>query len=54
MQTTDVRYPTGGLDKAAKAAVAERLTDVLAKMEGGANTVFCLPCPILRSSVRGG
>jgi phenylpyruvate tautomerase PptA (4-oxalocrotonate tautomerase family) len=38
MPIMDVRYPAGSLDKAAKASLAGRLTDVLIKMEGGANT----------------
>ena len=38
MPIMDVRYPAGSLDKAAKAALAQRLTDVLIRMEGGANT----------------
>jgi len=38
MPIMDVRYPAGGLDKSAKALLAGRLTDVLIKMEGGANT----------------
>ena len=38
MPIMDVRYAAGCLDKATKAALAERLTDVLIKMEGGANT----------------
>jgi phenylpyruvate tautomerase PptA (4-oxalocrotonate tautomerase family) len=38
MPIMEVRYPAGSLDKAAKAALAKRLTDVLIKMEGGANT----------------
>jgi phenylpyruvate tautomerase PptA (4-oxalocrotonate tautomerase family) len=38
MPIMDVRYPKSSLDKAAKAALAERLTDVLIRMEGGANT----------------
>lgn len=38
MPIMDVRYAAGSLDKAAKATLAGRLTDVLIKMEGGANT----------------
>ena len=38
MPIMNVRYAAGCLDKAAKAALAERLTDVLITMEGGANT----------------
>jgi len=38
MPIMDVRYPAGSLDKTAKAALAGTLTDVLIKMEGGANT----------------
>jgi phenylpyruvate tautomerase PptA (4-oxalocrotonate tautomerase family) len=38
MPIMDVRYPAGGLDKAPKASLAARLTDVLIRMEGGANT----------------
>jgi phenylpyruvate tautomerase PptA (4-oxalocrotonate tautomerase family) len=38
MPIIDVRYPQGGLDRTAKATLAQRLTDVLIKMEGGANT----------------
>ena len=38
MPIMDVRYPAGALDKAAKAALAQRLTDDLVAMEGGANT----------------
>ncbi|HEY0234376.1 MAG TPA: tautomerase family protein [Afipia sp.] len=34
----DVRYMAGDLDKASKADLAKRLTDVLIRMEGGANT----------------
>ena len=38
MPIMDVRYAAGALDKAKKAALAQRLTDVLIRMEGGANT----------------
>jgi phenylpyruvate tautomerase PptA (4-oxalocrotonate tautomerase family) len=38
MPIMDVRYPAGRLDKAAKATMAAKLTDVLIRMEGGANT----------------
>ncbi len=38
MPIMDVRYATGSLDIASKAVLAERLTDVLIRMEGGANT----------------
>ncbi|WP_431281757.1 tautomerase family protein [Humitalea sp. 24SJ18S-53] len=38
MPIMDVRYPAGGLDQAAKADLAKRLTDVLIRMEGGAGT----------------
>ena len=38
MPIVDVRCATGALDKAAKASLAERLIEVLIKMEGGANT----------------
>jgi phenylpyruvate tautomerase PptA (4-oxalocrotonate tautomerase family) len=38
MPIMDVRYAAGSLDVAGKAALAERLTDVLVQMEGGANT----------------
>ena len=38
MPIMDVRYAAGSLDKEAKAALAKKLTDVLIKMEGGANT----------------
>lgn len=38
MPIMDVRYAAGTLDAAAKADLAVRLTDVLIKMEGGANT----------------
>jgi phenylpyruvate tautomerase PptA (4-oxalocrotonate tautomerase family) len=38
MPIMDVRYATGSLDAAAKAALAARLTDILIRMEGGANT----------------
>jgi phenylpyruvate tautomerase PptA (4-oxalocrotonate tautomerase family) len=38
MPIMDVRYAAGSLDKAAKADLAARLTDVLIQMEGGANT----------------
>jgi phenylpyruvate tautomerase PptA (4-oxalocrotonate tautomerase family) len=38
MPIMDVRYPAGRLDKAAKATLAAKLTDVLIRMEGGANT----------------
>jgi phenylpyruvate tautomerase PptA (4-oxalocrotonate tautomerase family) len=39
MPIMDVRYTTGSLNAATKAILAERLTDVLIQMEGGANTV---------------
>jgi phenylpyruvate tautomerase PptA (4-oxalocrotonate tautomerase family) len=38
MPIMDVRYATGSLNAATKAALARRLTDVLIQMEGGANT----------------
>jgi phenylpyruvate tautomerase PptA (4-oxalocrotonate tautomerase family) len=38
MPIMDVRYPAGRLDKTTKATMAAKLTDVLIKMEGGANT----------------
>jgi phenylpyruvate tautomerase PptA (4-oxalocrotonate tautomerase family) len=38
MPIMDVRYAAGGLDKTAKATMAAKLTDVLIRMEGGANT----------------
>ncbi len=38
MPIMDVRYAAGALDKPKKAALAQRLTEVLIKMEGGANT----------------
>lgn len=38
MPIMDVRYAAGALDKEAKAALAQKLTDVLIRMEGGANT----------------
>jgi phenylpyruvate tautomerase PptA (4-oxalocrotonate tautomerase family) len=38
MPIMDVRYPAGGLDKTTKATMAEKLTDVMIRMEGGANT----------------
>ena len=38
MPIMDVRYALGSLDKATKAALAARLTDLLIQMEGGANT----------------
>ena len=38
MPIMDVRCAAGRLDKAAKAKLAARLTDVLIRMEGGANT----------------
>lgn len=38
MPIMDVRYAAGRLDKAQKTALAQRLTDVLIRMEGGANT----------------
>ena len=38
MPIMDVRYATGSLNTASKAVLAERLTDVLVQMEGGANT----------------
>jgi phenylpyruvate tautomerase PptA (4-oxalocrotonate tautomerase family) len=38
MPIMDVRYPAGRLDKTTKATMAEKLTDVLIRMEGGANT----------------
>ena len=38
MPIMNVRYPAGRLDRTTKAIVAKKLTDVLIKMEGGANT----------------
>jgi phenylpyruvate tautomerase PptA (4-oxalocrotonate tautomerase family) len=38
MPIMQVQYPAGTLDSARKAALAQRLTDVLIAMEGGANT----------------
>lgn len=38
MPIMDVRYPAGRLDAAGRQALAERLTDVMIGMEGGANT----------------
>lgn len=38
MPIMDVRYMAGDLDKTTKADLARRLTDVLIRMEGGANT----------------
>lgn len=38
MPIMDVRYAAGSLDAAGKAALAEKLTDVLCRMEGGENT----------------
>jgi phenylpyruvate tautomerase PptA (4-oxalocrotonate tautomerase family) len=38
MPIMDVRYAAGILDKEAKAVLAQKLTDVLIQMEGGANT----------------
>ena len=38
MPIMDVRYAAGSLDKTAKSALAQRLTDVLIRMEGGADT----------------
>lgn len=38
MPIMDVRLPAGRLDKTAKAALAQRLTEVLIRMEGGADT----------------
>jgi phenylpyruvate tautomerase PptA (4-oxalocrotonate tautomerase family) len=38
MPIMDVRYPAGRLDKTTKATMAAKLTDVLIRMEGGANT----------------
>jgi phenylpyruvate tautomerase PptA (4-oxalocrotonate tautomerase family) len=38
MPIMDVRYPAGRLDKSTKAKMAAKLTDVLIRMEGGANT----------------
>lgn len=38
MPIMDVRYPTGRLDAAGRQALAERLTEVMIRMEGGANT----------------
>jgi phenylpyruvate tautomerase PptA (4-oxalocrotonate tautomerase family) len=38
MPIMNVKYPASRLDKAAKAALAGKLTDVLIRMEGGANT----------------
>jgi phenylpyruvate tautomerase PptA (4-oxalocrotonate tautomerase family) len=38
MPIMNVRYPAGRLEEAEKAALAKELTDVLIRMEGGANT----------------
>ncbi len=38
MSIMDVRCAAGALDKAANASLAERLTEALMKMEGGAST----------------
>jgi len=38
MPIMDVRYAAGSLEKEAKAVLAQKLTDVLIRMEGGANT----------------
>lgn len=38
MPIMDVRYAAGSLDREAKAVLAQKLTDVLIRMEGGANT----------------
>ncbi|WP_428531745.1 hypothetical protein [Rhodopila sp.] len=38
MSIMDVRYASGSLDKASKAALGLRLTEVLVQMEGGAHT----------------
>jgi phenylpyruvate tautomerase PptA (4-oxalocrotonate tautomerase family) len=38
MPIMQVHYPEGSLDEARKAALAQRLTDVLIAMEGGADT----------------
>jgi len=38
MPIMNVRYPAGRLDASSKADLAQRLTDVLVRMEGGANT----------------
>ncbi len=38
MPVMQVHYPNGALDVERKSALAQRLTDVLIKMEGGANT----------------
>ena len=38
MPIMQVHYPEGALDQGRKAALAQRLTDVLIAMEGGANT----------------
>jgi phenylpyruvate tautomerase PptA (4-oxalocrotonate tautomerase family) len=38
MPIMQLYYPQGQLDSARKAALAQKLTDVLIKMEGGANT----------------
>jgi len=38
MPIIDVRYPAGSLDVPAKEKLAQSLTDILIKMEGGANT----------------
>ncbi len=38
MPIMDVRLPAGRLDKTAKAGLAQRLTEVLIRMEGGADT----------------
>lgn len=38
MPIMNVQYPAGRLDKTTKAELARKLTDVLIRMEGGANT----------------
>jgi phenylpyruvate tautomerase PptA (4-oxalocrotonate tautomerase family) len=38
MPIMDVRYPAGRLDRTTKALMAKKLTDILIKMEGDANT----------------
>jgi|APCry1669193181_1035450.scaffolds.fasta_scaffold29370_3 phenylpyruvate tautomerase PptA (4-oxalocrotonate tautomerase family) len=38
MPIMNVTHPAGSLDRDAKATLAEKLTDVLIRMEGGANT----------------
>jgi phenylpyruvate tautomerase PptA (4-oxalocrotonate tautomerase family) len=39
MPIMDVRYPAGRLEKTTKATMAAKLTDVLIRMEGSANTL---------------